>query len=188
MNRRLIFAAAVLAVGLAGVIAGCSSGNESKGPQGSFAITMEATGQGAVADDPLSHFKAAVITLAGIEARMADGVWVPVDTGLPAYVDLIAIMTAGNVATLPSDLLPEGDYDALELRITAVRLTLLNDATLEIEPPGTGWTVRIPVNFSVVAGQSTVVHLTLRGPGSFKFFDGEYGFDPEVDVVGVEHD
>ncbi len=188
MNRRLIYAAIGLAIGLIGLIAGCSSGNESREPQGSFAITMAASGPAAGADDPLSRFKAAVITIAGIEARMADGTWVPIDSGLPADVDLIAIMAAGNVATLPSDLLPAGDYVALELRITALYLTLLNDSTLEIAPPGTGWNVRVPVNFSVASGQATVVHLTLRGPGSFKFFDGEYGFDPEVDVVGVERD
>lgn len=197
MMRRHLFAAGIFAIGLAAVVAGCSSSNDSKGSQGSLAITMAASGTAASGatqaaatgtDDAISHLKAAVITIAGIEARMADGTWVPVETGLPADIDLIAIITAGNVATLPADLLPEGDYDALELRITAVKLTLLNETIVEITPPGTGWTVRIPVSFSVVAGQSTVVNLTLHGPGSFKFFDGEYGFDPEIDVISVEHD
>jgi len=197
MKHRHVFAAAGFAIGLAGVIAGCSSSSDNKGSQGSLAITMGATGavasgaaQTATADpgDALSHLKAAVITIAGIEARMSDGTWVPVGTGLPADIDLIAIMAAGNVATLPADLLPEGDYDALELRITAVHLTLLNDTTVTIAPPGTGWTVRTMVSFSVVAGRSTVVKLTLHGTSSFKFFDGEYGFDPEIEAVGVEHD
>lgn len=197
MTRRQMIAAAVLAIGLAGLIAGCSSGNVSKGSQGSLAITMGATGTGASGsaqtaaadiDDVLSHLNAAVITIAGIEARTADGAWVPVDTGLPAEIDLIAMIAAGNSATLPADLLPEGDYDTLELRISAVKLTLPNDTTVEIAPPGTGWTVRTLVNFSVVAGRSTVVNLILRGPGSFKFFDGEYGFDPEIEAVSVGHD
>lgn len=188
MRHRHVFAAAVFAIGFGGVIAGCSSSHDSKGSQGSLAVTMGSTGAAAGTDDALSHLKAAVITIAGIEARMADGTWVPVETGLPADVDLIAIMTAGNVATLPADLLPEGDYDALELRITAVHLTLMNDTPIAIVPPGTGWTARIQVSFSVVAGQSTVVNLILHGPGSFKFFDGEYGFDPEIEAVSVEHD
>jgi len=197
MKHRHVFAAAVFAIGLAGVIAGCSSNHDSKGSQGSLAITMGATGAAASGatqtaaagtDDALSRLKAAVITIAGIEARMADGTWVPVETGLPVDVDLVAIMNAGSVATLPADLLPEGDYDALELRITAVKLTLLNETVIAITQPGTGWSVRIPVSFSVTAGQSTVVNLTLRGPGSFKLFDGEYGFDPEIEVVSVEHD
>ena len=197
MKRHHVFAEAVFAIGLASVIAGCSSNSDSKGSQGSLAITMGATGAAAAGavqtgaadgNDALSHLKAAVITISGIEARMADGTWVPVETGLPVDVDLIAIMNAGSVATLPADLLPEGDYDALELRITAVKLTLLNETIVAITPPGTGWTVRIPVNFSVVAGRSTVVNLTLHGPGSFKLFDGEYGFDPEIEAVSVEHD
>ena len=129
MMRRHLFAAGIFAIGLAAAVAGCSSSNDSRGSQGSLAITMAASGTAASGatqaaatgtDDALSHLKAAVITIAGIEARMADGTWVPVETGLPADIDLIAIMTAGNVATLPADLLPEGDYDALELRITAV--------------------------------------------------------------------
>lgn len=196
MKHHRVLAAAVLVVGLAGVVAGCSSSNDGKGSQGSLAITLGATSApaaGAVqasaagTDDALSHLKAAVITLSGIEARMADGTWVPVETGLPVDVDLIAILNAGNVATLPADLLPEGDYDALELRITAVQLTLQNDTIVAITPPGTGWTARIPVSFSVVAGQSTVVNLKLRCGSSFKLFEGQIEFDPEIEAEGVEH-
>jgi hypothetical protein len=196
MKPRHVIAAAVFAIGLAGIIAGCSSNSDSKGSQGSFAITMGATrasATGAVqtvttdSNDALSHLKAAVIAISGIEARMADGTWVPMETGLPADVDLIAVMNAGIVATLPADLLPEGDYDALELRITNVHLMLLNNATIEITPPGIGWTARIPVSFSVVVGQSTVVNLEFRCMNSFKIFDGEYGFDPEIEAVSVEH-
>jgi hypothetical protein len=196
MNRRHVIAAAALAIGLAGVVAGCSSSHDSKGSQGSFALRLGATGTPAAGtapsiladgDDALSHLKGAVITISGIEARSSDGSWVPVETGLPADVDVMSIMKGGTAATLPADLLPDGDYDTLGLRITAVRLALPNDATLAIAPPGTGWTVRIPVNFSIVAGQSTVVALNLRGPDSFQSFDGRFEFDPEFEVVGVEH-
>jgi hypothetical protein len=196
MHRRGI-AYAVFSFGLAGLVAGCSSGNDSGGPKGSLAITMGATGapaagavQTATADggDALSHLKAAVITIAGIEARMVDRAWVPIETGLPADVDLIAIINAGNGVTLPADLHPEGDYEALELRITQVQLTLMDDTKILITPPGSGWTVQIPVNFSVVAGESTVVKLKLRCGSSFRLFDGEFEFDPEFEVEGVEHE
>jgi hypothetical protein len=197
MTQRQLLAATVLTIGLLGLLPGCSSGNVNKGSQGSLAITMGATGASAPlateaaaagVDDALSQLKAAVVTIAGIEARTGDGNWVPLDTGLPVDFDLIKFIAAGNAAALPADLLPEGDYDALELRITSVKLTLLNDSTVGITPPGTGWTVRTLVSFSVVAGRSTVVNLILHGPGSFKFFDGEYGFDPEIEATSVEHD
>jgi len=197
MKHRHVIAATAFAIGLAGLAAGCSSSNDGKGPEGSLAITMGATSapaagavQAATADggDALSRLKAAVITISGIEARLADGTWVPVETGLPADVDLIAIINAGNAATLPADLLPEGQYSALELRITQVQLTLMDDTKIAITPPGTGWTVQIPVNFSVVPGQSTVVNLKLRCGSSFRFFDGEFEFDPEIEVESVEHD
>lgn len=197
MKHRHVFVATVFAIGLAGLAAGCSSSNDSKGPKGSLAITMGATNapaagavQAATADggDALSQLKAAVVTISGIEARMADGTWVHVETGLPADVDLIAIMNAGNSATLPADLLPEGQYNALELRITQVQLTLMDDTKVAITPPGNGWTVQIPVNFSVVAGQSTVVNLKFHCESSFKFFGGEFEFEPEIEVEGVEHD
>jgi hypothetical protein len=197
MTHRHVFGAAVFAAAFAAVIAGCSSNNVNKGSQGSLAISIGATGTSAPGapetaaagiDDALSHLRAAVITIAGIEARTTDGTWVPVDTGLPSDIDVIALIAAGNAATLPADLLPEGDYDALELRITAAKLTLLNDATVEISPPGTGWTVRTLVSFNVAAGRSTVVNLTLHGRDSFKLFDGEYGFDPEIEALSVEHD
>lgn len=197
MKGRHVLSATMLAVGLAGLAAGCSSSSDSKSPQGSLRVSMGATSAptaGSVqaattdSDDALSQLKAAVITLSGIEARKTDGTWVPVETGLPADIDLIAIMTAGNSVTLPADLLPEGQYNALELRITQVQLTLMDDTKITITPPGTGWTAQIPVDFSVVAGQSTIVNLNLRCDSSFKFLNGEFEFEPEIEVEGVEHD
>jgi len=197
MTHRRVIASTVLAIGIGGFVAGCSSNNDSTGPRGSLAITMGATGTPAAGtvqtaagdhDDALSHLKAAVVTIAGLEARMADGTWVPMDTGLPADVDLIAIMDAGNVTQLPADLLPEGEYGALQLRITQVQLTLMDDTKISIAPSGSGWTVQIPVSFSVVAGQMTVVKLKLRCGSSFSHSDGQFAFDPEIEVEGVEHD
>jgi hypothetical protein len=190
-------ASSLIAIGLTGLLAGCFSDNDGSESRGSLAVTMAATRARAAEavptgtvdhDDAVSHLRAAVVTIAGFEARSADGTWVPVDQGLPADVDVVAIVNAGTAATLPADLIPEGDYDALQLRITKVRLTLMDDTKLLITSPGSGWTVRIPVSFSVVAARSTVVKLTLRSGSSFKRFDGQITFDPEIDVEGVEHD
>jgi len=197
MKLRLVIACTWIAIGLAGLVAGCSSDNESSGPKGSLAVAMGATrasstsgvrAAAVTADqgDALSHVRGAVITIAGLEARMADGTWVPVETGLPVDVDLIALMDAGNVATLPADLLPASSYDALQVRITKVLLTLLDGTNVALAP-GNGWTVLVPVSFSVVAGQATTVKVTIHGPSSFKFFEGDFSFDPDFDVQGVEH-
>ena len=196
MTHRHVFATTVLAIGLAGLVAGCTSSNDGSGPKGSLAITLSATrapAGGAVQtataenEDALSHLKAAIITISGVEARTAEGTWVPVETGLPVNVDLIAIMNAGNVVSLPADLLPAGGYTALELRIAQVQLTLLDGTKVTITPTGSGWTIQIPVSFSVVTGQSTVVKLNLHCGNSFRLFDGQFEFDPEIEVEGVEH-
>jgi hypothetical protein len=198
MNVRRLIAITSFAIGLAGLVAGCSSNNDSNGPKGSLAVALRAVraastnpdpGTAATADqgDASSRLRAAEVTMAGVEARMGDGTWVPVETGLPMDIDLIGIMDSGHVATLPADLLPEGSYNALELRITRARLTLLEGKERALTPPGTGWTVLVPVSFSVTAGQATTVNLTLHGASSFKLFDGEIGFDPEFEVKGVEH-
>jgi len=196
MIRRLI-PSAVLTIGLAGLLAGCSSNNENSAAKGSLAISLGATGapnaeslQAADHDggDALSGLASGAITIAGIEARMADRTWVPVETGLPVDVDLIAIMNAGAVATLPADLLPEGDYDALALRITQVQVAPKSEPAISLVRPESGWTVRVPVSFSIVAGRSTGVNLKLRCGSSFSRIDGQFEFDPEIDVEGVEHD
>ena len=196
MKPRHVIAAAAMALGLAGLVAGCSSNRDPQGSQGSLALALGASGapdgttvpsSPAGGDDALSHVKAAVLTIAGIEARMSDGTWVAVETGLPASIDVVAVMNAGKVATLPADLLPEGDYDSLGLRITVVQLTLQDGALLAIAPQGTGWTARVPVNFSITAGRSTIVELSLHGSSSFQRFDGAFGFDPEFAVIGVDH-
>ena len=70
----------------------------------------------------------------------------------------------------------------------APKLTLMDDTKIAITPPGTGWTAQIAVDFSVVAGQSTVVNLNLRMDSSFKVLNGAFEFEPEIELEGVEHD
>jgi hypothetical protein len=74
------------------------------------------------------------------------------------------------------------------MRIAQVRLAVKVDTSSPITPPNGVWTVQIPVNFSVVSGQATVVHLKLRCGESLRLFDGQFEFDPGIDVKGVEHD
>jgi hypothetical protein len=45
----------------------------------------------------------------------------------------------------------------------------------------------IAVSFDVVAGQQTVVTLNLRCDHSFHFLNGEFEFDPDIEVEDVEH-
>jgi len=188
----------LFAVGLALLSGACSSNSSSdNASKGSLAVTMGATRapaggvQAATTGDDgdaLSHLKAATMTISSVEVRNSDGTWVVIDSGLPATVDLLAMLSAGNSVTLPADLVPEGTYNALQIMITKVDLTLLDDTQISITPPGMGWTVQIPVDFTVVAGEATTVNLNLRCDNSFQLINGEFEFDPEVEVEGVDHD
>ena len=173
MPRRV--ASAIIALGIAVLMAGCTSGNDG-GPKGSLTIEVAASGA-----------PAGVVTIAGVEARMSNGTWLPLETGLPNDVDLVALTRSGMVATLPAALLPEGDYDALELRITRVSVSPDGAMSITIPPPESGWTVRIPVSYSVLAGHSTTVRLKLRCGKSFSRLEGQFEFDPDIEVEGIEH-
>ena len=182
-----------LALTLTTFVAGCSSSPE-RTSQGSLAVALGASrlaaGVQAAApspDDPLARLKAASITIADVEARRADGSWVPIDGGLPAVVDLLDLANGGRTVALPSDLLPEGQHNALQLRITQVELTRLDGTRTTIAPRGTGWVVLIPVDFGVVTGRATIVELIV-GLDSLKSVNGDFEFEPEFEVEGVEHD
>jgi hypothetical protein len=140
-------------------------------------------------DDALSHLTAATITISSIEVHStADGTWVPVASGLPVTLDLLAIMNSGGTATLPADLVPPGTYDAIQLGITKLDLTLTDGTMVSVTPPGTGWTVQIPVTFTVVAGQATDIKLNVHCDGSFHLLNGVFEFDPEIDGENEDHD
>jgi hypothetical protein len=182
-------------IALITLAAGCSSSQDKGSQQGSLAVKLGASRaaagvQAATAgsEDPMANIKAANVTISAIEARNSGGTWVAIDSGLPVVVDLLALVNGGNTFTLPADLLPEGQYSALQIRITQVELTLLDDTKITIVPPGTGWLVQIPVDFGVVAGQATVVTLNVRVDLSFKLMNGEFEFEPEVEVESVEQE
>lgn len=190
--RRFVLPAGVMA--LAAAVAGCSSSQE-RTPRGSVTLALGASrvaagvqAANASPGDPLALLKGASSTVAHVEARRSDGSWVPIDRGLPTDVDLMAAADAGRTVTFPPDLLPEGHYDALQLRITRVDLTRLNGTRLTIAPEGASWVVRIPVDFGVASDQATIVGLNVRLDLSIKLVSGELEFEPEVEVNGVTHD
>ncbi|HEX4824704.1 MAG TPA: DUF4382 domain-containing protein [Candidatus Polarisedimenticolaceae bacterium] len=189
--RRSTPALAGLTAMLLTVVAGCSSGNNES--HGSLSVAMGASLGTAAASrtvsaaDPISQLQAAMITVSAVEAHQTSGTWVVVDAGLPATVDLLAILNGGNPISLPADAIPEGAYDGLQVTITKADLTLTDGTQVSITPPSGGWVVRIPVDFSVVAGQVTEITLQLRCDTSFKVIGGSFVFDPEVDVQGVAH-
>lgn len=179
------FALPVIAMTLATLATACAS-NQDKTAQGSFAVQIGASRSGS--NDPLSRLGAANITISELEARKSGGVWVPVEGGFPKVVDVLALAKNGGIVTLPADLLPEGQYNALQARITQVEPTPLEGPRLSIATPGSGWSVIIPVDFGVVTDQSTVVDLNLRLDQSLRLVNNTFEFEPEIEVEGVEHD
>jgi hypothetical protein len=189
------FVLPAVVIALATLVTSCSSGQD-KTPQGSLLVTLGASRASAqadragneVADDAAARLNGANATIADVEARKTDGTWVPIESGLPVIVDLLALANGGATVTLPADFLPEGPYNALQLRITRVEPTLQDHTKVTIVPPTIGWVVLLPVDFSVVASQATSVKLNVRLDLSFKLANGEFEFEPEIEVAGVEHD
>jgi hypothetical protein len=96
---------------------------------------------------------------------------------------LAALGAAG--VTLPSHLLPEGQYGALQLRFNRVELGLNDGGRVPLPSPPTGWVVRIPGDFSVVTDRATVIGLSVEPAAAFKFGGGHFEFDPDVRFDGV---
>jgi uncharacterized protein DUF4382 len=192
MKMKTAFALATI-LAIAALGAGCSSSNTgTSGTKGALAVHMGATGtmpalQGGVSADQQAGPTAATVTISAASARQVDGTWVSIAGSFPMTVDLIALAANGNTINLPADLVPEGQYNALQFTITAVNLTLQDGTTVAITPPAAGWMVLIPVDFTVTAGKETSVTLRFHVDGSFKSLNGEFEFEPEMDVESVEH-
>ena len=183
-----------LTLTLATFMAGCSSSPD-RTSQGSLAVALGASRAAAgvqvaipSSDDQLAQLKAASITISDVEARRSDGSWVPIDGGVPAVIDVLALSNGGRTVALPSDLLPEGQHNALQLRISQVELTRLDGSRVTIAPRGTGWVVLIPVDFGIVTDRETIIELVVGLDPSFKLVNGEFEFEPEIELEGVEHD
>ena len=194
MGPQRRFAVLSISITLLATLTGCSSGAE-KAPQGSFAVKLSASSRAAevqpgqtVPGDPVSRLLAADITLSGIEVRRSDGRWVPVADALPRVVNVLALANGGGTLTLPADLAPEGQYTAIQLKVSKVELTELPAASVTIAARGVGWTVMLPADFGVATGGSTIVALNLRLDRSIRLVNGSFDFEPDFETVGVQRD
>jgi hypothetical protein len=181
-----------VALALAVLSTGCTSSQE-KTNQGSLGVRLAASrpttaseSAAVVADDPLSRLLAINVNISAIEARRSDGTWAPLEGVFPEFIDLLALANVGDTVTFPADLLPEGHYAALQVRVAQVDLTHRNGTRVRIAPRGAGWVVSVPVDFGVVSDQATVVGLNVRLERSLRLVNGEFEFDPEIEVDGVE--
>jgi len=166
-----------LVVALLPLAGGCSPSQE-KSASGFLALEVSASGR------PVAGMRSVVLTVAGVEARRADGSWVVVDSGRPGALAL-KLAEGGRPAALPPDLLPEGQYTALTIRIDEVEATLGSGGVLKIAPDGAGWVAQVPIDFAVVAGHETLVGLSVSLDGSFRSAHGELEFEPDVEVRSV---
>jgi hypothetical protein len=169
-------------IGIGAFVASCSSG-QVKTSQGSLSVKLGLSRP--VAGAPASV--AANVTVSEIEARRADGTWVPSESNPPVVVDLVSLNSGGAV-TLPPHFMPEGQYGALQVRFSRVELTLQDGTRVPLAPPATGWAVLVPLDFSVVGDESTIVALNVRSDTSFKRVGGRFEFEPELEPAGVEHE
>ncbi len=137
-------------------------------------------------DDAAAFLREAQVTFASLRAHQVGGDWVEVSGEFPMTVDLLTLVE-GRTITLGSDALPPGDYDALEVTITAVHLVTQDGAEVDLQLPPDGVKVVVPVPFTVVEGQETVITLDFRVDRSFAIRGTELEFQPEIELVGIEH-
>lgn len=175
------WSAATVVVSIAALLTGCSSGQD-KSSQGSLSVKLAASKPFA-ASDPLPQLSAVEATVSEIEARKSDGSWVPRESDPPATLELTALTEEGMA--LPSVLLPEGQYSALQIRFSRIELRLRNGAHIALPAPATGWVVQIPADFSVATDTATALALKLEPGASIKFVGGHFEFDPDVRFDGV---
>ncbi len=174
-------ASGLVAVGLAALLAGCSSGQE--GNRGSLVVKLSAS-----RTEAAPEIAAATVRISGIEARRADGTWAPVQNGLPVDVDIMSLSRSGTVLSLPADLLPEGHCTALQLRLTSLAVALAGEGRKNITAPGAGWTAIVPVDFAVDVDHSTTVGLLISPDRSIRRVGDDFEFDPDLEVRGVDRE
>jgi hypothetical protein len=123
----------------------------------------------------------ASISLSSILARNLDGQLIDVTMDLPVTVDLVNLIQ-GRTVELPIGSLPVGSYDQLVIVIKSLHIELSDGTTIDVTPPGGGWTAIVRVEpFEVVDGAVTTVNLHFRADGAFRWVDGELEFNPGFD-------
>jgi hypothetical protein len=205
-NAKLFAVLAAAAISLAGLACNSSDGASSGTGQVRFVMasatapagTMGTTdglltvggGDGALSPledgDDRPRLQEANVTFTSILARTLEGQLVPVNTDLPATVDLLGLVN-GHEVTLPVGFLPPGTYDQLVLVMSSVELVKQDGTHVTITPPGGGWTsiVNVRTPFLVTEGQTTNIELRFRWWRAFHMEDGHIEFEPEFDC---EHD
>jgi hypothetical protein len=176
-----------IAMGLVSLL-GCATGADMEAPAsgGSLGIAFAAERAGSGGgNDAWSRLEEATVTVASAGARRAeDGAWIAVGGGFPIALDLIEMLDLGRTVTLPADIVPEGHYDAVRITMTSATITEGNDDPVTLSRPG-GWTVHVPLDADVVAGEAVVIELAVRGDASFRMSGGEIAFDPAIELVAV---
>ena len=172
---------AMLVVTIGALAASCSSGQD-RSLQGSLSVKLAAS-RPFLATDPMPQLVAAKVTISSIEARRSDGSWVPRESDPEPTLDLVALNTEG--VSLPSCLLPDGQYSALQLRFSRVELSLSDGSEVALPSPTTGWVIRIPADFGIASDKATAVTLRLDPGASIDYGGGRFGFDPDIQFDGV---
>lgn len=172
----------LLSVAAACHLSGCSSGPD-RSSQGSLTVKL-ASSRAVAASDPPIALTAARITLSELEARRSDGTWFPAELDPASTFDLLGL-EAGGVTVSPH-LLPEGQYNALRLRISAVDLTLAEGSRVPMPRPQTGWVSLVPADFSIACDRATVVGLRLDPRTAIRGTGDRFEFEPEFTFDGVE--
>ena len=206
LNAKLFAVLAAAAIALAGLACNSSDGTSSGMGQVRFVMASATAPAGTMGtsdglltvggssgtlspsqdDDDRPRLQQANVTFTSILARTLDGELVPVNTDLPATVDLLGVVN-GHEVTLPAGLLPPGTYDQLVVVMSSVELVKQDGTHIAITPPGGGWTsiVRVGSPFQVTEGQTTNIELRFRWWSAFHLEDGRIEFEPEFDC---EHD
>lgn len=135
-------------------------------------------------DQPVPGLTEADVTISGARAHQVGGDWIELSGTFPMEVDLLTLAD-GRTITLSSGALPPGDYDALEVTITAVHLVTVEGAELSREFP-VPVKIAVPVEFTVVEGQETVITLDFPVDASFTIVGTNFQFHPTIEVERVE--
>jgi len=135
--------------------------------------------------DRTGWFQSAKVTFSSILARDQDGVLRDPSMDLPVTLDIFK-MEKGKEVTLPDGELTEGTYDQIVVVMTEVSGVTRDGTGVTITPPGGGWTAIVPIcPFTVEAGATTVVGLTLQFRNLFAWREMRYHFQPQFSCDGT---
>jgi hypothetical protein len=111
----------------------------------------------------------------------------PVDLALnTSFVDLTGI-TGGATALLASGVVVNGDYDRVEVSVSAASISYSGkDGATNVSMRVRSGVVDIPASFAVASGGTVRVVLRFNTGGSVQFGDGQPTLHPMLSVSGVQ--